>query len=94
MIMNFSTFSVLYLTILLSLIIQSIPVPVCHAVTVKAGDRAPCFDGETVGGREFNLKKHLEKNASLLNFGSVFCHDCITRIEAQQDKRPPLTAHF
>jgi len=57
-------------------------VPPCHAITVEAGDRAPFFISETLTGEKFELKEHLGKNVVLLNFWSVFCRDCISRIEA------------
>ena len=57
-------------------------VPPCHAITVEAGDRAPFFLSETLTGEKFELKEHLGKNVVLLNFWSVFCRDCISRIEA------------
>ena len=62
--------------------LQSATAPVCLAVTVEAGDRAPYFDAQTLAGEEFSLKEHLGKNVVLLNFWSVFCRDCLRRIEA------------
>jgi len=70
------------LTLGLLLIIQLASAPTCLAVTVEAGDRAPLFDAQTLDGRKFNLQEHLGKNVVLLNFWSVFCRDCISRIEA------------
>jgi hypothetical protein len=55
--------------------------PVC-AVTIETGDRAPMFVTETLDGDTFNLKEHLGENIVLLNFWSVFCRDCLSRIEA------------
>jgi peroxiredoxin len=40
------------------------------------------FVTETLDGGTFNLKEHLGKNIVLLNFWSVFCRDCLSRIEA------------
>ena len=54
----------------------------CRAVTVEAGDRAPLFISDTLTGEQFKLKDHLGKKVVLLNFWSVFCRDCIRRIEA------------
>ena len=59
-----------------------LPPAECYAVTVEAGDRAPLFDAQTLDGEKFVLKEHLGKNVVLLNFWSVFCRDCISRIEA------------
>jgi len=55
--------------------------PVC-AVTLETGDQAPMFITETLNGDTFNLKEHLGENIVLLNFWSVFCRDCLSRIEA------------
>lgn len=68
--------------ILLGLVVWFGPATTCYAVTVEAGDRAPLFDGQTLSGEKFVLKDHLGKNVVLLNFWSVFCRDCISRIEA------------
>ncbi|MDF1535764.1 MAG: TlpA disulfide reductase family protein [bacterium] len=54
----------------------------CHAVTVGKGDRAPLFTSTTLQGEKFELKDHLGEKVVLLNFWSVFCRDCISRIEA------------
>lgn len=54
----------------------------CVAETIKAGDTAPLFISDTLTGEQFRLKDHLGKNVVLLNFWSVFCKDCIKRIEA------------
>ncbi len=64
------------------LLVQTALVSDCHAVTVEKGDRAPLFVAETLEGEKFELKSHLGKNVILLNFWSVFCRDCISRIEA------------
>ena len=61
---------------------QAAAASTCFAITVEAGDRAPYFDAETLAGEKFNLKEHLGKNVVLMNFWSVFCRDCISRIEA------------
>jgi len=66
---------------LLVLGLSSFPSPAL-AVTVEAGDRAPMFVTETLEGESFKLKEHLGKNVVLLNFWSVFCRDCLSRIEA------------
>lgn len=52
------------------------------AVTVGPGDRAPLFQTQTLEGGTFNLKDHLGRKVVLLNFWSVFCRDCLSRIEA------------
>ncbi|UCG39173.1 MAG: TlpA family protein disulfide reductase [bacterium] len=59
--------------------VQVVP---ARAFTVEAGDRAPLFVTQTLTGDTFNLRDHLGKNVVLLNFWSVFCRDCISRIEA------------
>jgi peroxiredoxin len=61
---------------------QSIAASTCFAITVEAGDRAPYLDAETLAGEESKLKEHLGKNVVLMNFWSVFCRDCISRMEA------------
>ena len=71
-----------WLVFILFLVIQSVPAAKCYAITVEAGDRAPLFDAQTLDGEKFVLKEHLGKNIVLLNFWSVFCRDCISRIEA------------
>ena len=80
--MKIRHYSILWFAIALCLFIQSVPVATCYAVTVEAGDRAPLFDAQTLNGEKFILKEHLGKNVVLLNFWSVFCRDCISRIEA------------
>lgn len=70
------------ITVVLCLVILSLPLATTFAVTVEKGDRAPYFKTETLEGKEFVLKEHLGKNVVLLNFWSVFCRDCISRIEA------------
>jgi peroxiredoxin len=57
-------------------------VPPCRAGTIQTGDTAPHFISDTLTGEQFELKEHLGKNVVLLNFWSVFCKDCIKRIEA------------
>lgn len=52
------------------------------AVTVAPGDRAPLFKTRTLEGGTFDLREHLGRNVVLLNFWSVFCRDCLSRIEA------------
>ena len=64
------------------LLTQAVMVTNCHAITVEKGDRAPLFVADTLEGEKFVLKSHLGKNIILLNFWSVFCRDCISRIEA------------
>ena len=54
----------------------------CSSITVETGDRAPFFVSDTLTGKKFDLKEHLGRNVVLLNFRSVFCRDCISRIEA------------
>ena len=56
--------------------------PGADAVTVEPGDRAPLFVTETLDGGSFNLKHSLGQKVVLLNFWSVFCRDCLSRIEA------------
>ena len=73
---------VFWFAIALCLLAQTMPATTCYAVTVETGDRAPFFDAKTLDGKNFNLKEHLGKNVVLLNFWSVFCRDCISRIEA------------
>ena len=80
--MNVRSFAVFWVAVALCLFIQVVPATTCYAVTVEAGDRAPLFDAETLDGKKFVLKEHLGKNVVLLNFWSVFCRDCISRIEA------------
>jgi peroxiredoxin len=53
-----------------------------ESITIEPGDKAPLFITETLEGGQFNLKEHLGRNIVLLNFWSVFCRDCISRIEA------------
>ena len=79
--MKIRHYSILWFAIALFLFIQSVPAATCYAVTVEAGDRAPLFDAQTLNGEKFILKEHLGKNVVLLNFWSVFCRDCISRIE-------------
>ena len=74
--------TVLWIAVVLFLLVQSVFLTPVYAVTVEAGDRAPLFDARTLDGRQFALKEHLGKNVVLLNFWSVFCRDCISRIEA------------
>ena len=74
--------AVFMFAIALCLLVQSMTASACYAVTVETGDRAPLFNAETLDGEKFNLKEHLGKNVVLLNFWSVFCRDCISRIEA------------
>ena len=80
--MKIRHYSILWFAIALCLFVQSVPAATCYAVTVEAGDRAPLFDAQTLNGEKFILKEHLGKNVVLLNFWSVFCRDCISRIEA------------
>ena len=80
--MKIRRFAIFCFAIALCLFIQSVPVTSCYAVTVEAGDRAPLFEAETLDGDKFVLKEHLGKKVVLLNFWSVFCRDCISRIEA------------
>jgi peroxiredoxin len=54
----------------------------CQAATIQAGDAAPLFISDTLAGERFELKDHLGEQVVLLNFWSVFCKDCIKRIEA------------
>ena len=68
--------------ILAGLFFQTFWSPLCYGVTVEKGDRAPLFLSQTLEGKEFRLKDHIGKNVVLLNFWSVFCRDCISRIEA------------
>jgi peroxiredoxin len=82
MIMNIRRFGFVCFTVALCLFIQSVPAATVYAVTVEAGDRAPLFNAQTLDGEKFVLKEHLGKNVVLLNFWSVFCRDCISRIEA------------
>jgi len=72
----------LWFAVILCLFVQPVPAANGFAVTVEAGDKAPLFDAQTLEGKKFNLKEHLGKNVVLLNFWSVFCRDCISRIEA------------
>ncbi len=67
--------------LLLALGLSTFSAPV-FAVTVEKGDRAPMFVTDTLDGGTFDLKEHLGKNIVLLNFWSVFCRDCLSRIEA------------
>jgi peroxiredoxin len=53
----------------------------CRAVTAETGDRAPLFVPETLAGEKFSLKEHLGRNVVLLDFWSVSCRNCISRIE-------------
>jgi peroxiredoxin len=80
--MKMHRFAIFWLAVAICLFIQSVPVTPCYAVTVEAGDRAPLFDAQTLDGEKFVLKEHLGKKVVLLNFWSVFCRDCISRIEA------------
>jgi peroxiredoxin len=80
--MKSRNFKVLWIAVALFLLVQSIPATPGYAVTVEAGDRAPLFKAQTLEGKDFVLKEHLGKNVVLLNFWSVFCRDCISRIEA------------
>jgi peroxiredoxin len=82
MIMKLRHFTVLWISVALFLFVLSVPATPCYAITVEAGDRAPLFDAQTLDGEKFILKEHLGKNVVLLNFWSVFCRDCISRIEA------------
>lgn len=56
--------------------------PPAAAVTVGPGDRAPLFQTQTLEGGTFDLKDYLGRKVVLLNFWSVFCRDCLSRIEA------------
>jgi peroxiredoxin len=64
------------------LFVQTVMVSESYAVTIEKGDRAPLFISDKLEGGTFELKAHLGKNIVLLNFWSVFCRDCISRIEA------------
>ena len=64
------------------LLVQTVLVADSYAVTVEKGDRAPLFISDKLDGGTFELREHLGKNVVLLNFWSVFCRDCISRIEA------------
>ncbi len=52
------------------------------AAALQYGDKAPLFETDMLEGGTFSLKDHRNKNVVLLNFWSVFCRDCISRIEA------------
>jgi len=80
--MKIRHFAVLWSSVALFLLVLSVPATPSFAVTVEAGDKAPLFNAQTLDGREFILKEHLGKKVVLLNFWSVFCRDCISRIEA------------
>ncbi|MDF1525784.1 MAG: TlpA disulfide reductase family protein [bacterium] len=80
--MKIRRFAAFWFAVALLLFIQSVPVTSCYAVTVEPGDRAPLFEAQTLDGDKFVLKEHLGKKVVLLNFWSVFCRDCISRIEA------------
>ena len=80
--MKIRSYATFWFAVALCLFIQSVPVTSCFAATIKAGDRAPLFQAETLNGEKFVLKEHLGKKVVLLNFWSVFCRDCISRIEA------------
>jgi len=70
-------------TLIIVLITGLLLVPsVSGAITIEPGDRAPLFKTDTLEGGKFVLKEHLGRNVVLLNFWSVFCRDCISRIEA------------
>jgi len=73
---------VLCFSLVLFVILQSAAPAVILGVTVEKGDKAPLFEAKTLGGEDFTLKGHLGKKVVLLNFWSVFCRDCISRIEA------------
>ena len=52
------------------------------AAGVAAGEKAPVFTTRTLDGKTFSLKDYIGKKVILLNFWSVFCRDCLSRIEA------------
>ncbi len=52
------------------------------AATIMVGEKAPLFTTRTLDGKTFNLKDDIGKKVILLNFWSVFCRDCLSRIEA------------
>lgn len=74
---GFTRAVILISTILLLVILLPDP-----AAALQNGDRAPLFKTDMLEGGTFSLKDHQGKNVVLLNFWSVFCRDCISRIEA------------
>ncbi len=52
------------------------------AAALSAGDKAPLFTSRMLDGGDFTLTDNFGKNVVLLNFWSVYCKDCISRIEA------------
>jgi len=52
------------------------------ALAAVPGEAAPAFVGQTLDGKIFRLESVLGEKVVLLNFWSVFCRDCIARIEA------------
>jgi len=80
--MKLNSYVTFWFAVAMCLSILFVPATSSYAVTVEAGDRAPLFDAQTLDGEKFVLKEHLGKNVVLLNFWSVFCRDCISRIEA------------
>jgi peroxiredoxin len=66
----------------LALCVAALNVSPAWAVTVTQGDKAPLFQTQTLEGEAFNLRDHVGSKVVLLNFWSVFCRDCLSRIEA------------
>lgn len=69
-------------SVLAALVLMVILPPRSVAVTVEKGDRAPIFENEVLDGERYDLKEHLGRDIILLNFWSVFCRDCLSRVEA------------
>jgi len=68
--------------LIVSMILVLVMLLPAGVAALQYGDRAPLFETDMFGGGTFSLKDHRGKNVVLLNFWSVFCRDCISRIEA------------
>lgn len=69
-------------TLLLCLVVVFRSVVPAGAALVLTGEKAPLFTTRTLDGQTFDLKDYIGKKVILLNFWSVFCRDCLSRIEA------------
>jgi peroxiredoxin len=68
--------------LIVSMILVLVMLLPAGVAALQYGDRAPLFETDMFEGGTFSLKDHRGKNVVLLNFWSVFCRDCISRIEA------------
>lgn len=70
-----------FLAVFLTAVVAMAAVPY-EVSALSVGDKAPLFTADMLDGGSFILADHLGKEVVLLNFWSVYCRDCISRIEA------------